>query len=82
MQKLIELKGKNDKSTVITDLYMPLPATDKNYLAENEQEYERTQQPHQPKYLILSCTHGRYTNIDHYLDHKTKLNHFKKIDVI
>ena len=34
------------------------------------------------KYTFFSNAHGRFSNIDHMIGHKTSLNKFKKIEIM
>ena len=38
--------------------------------------------PKEAKYTFFSNTHGKFSQIDHMIGHKTSLNKFKKVEII
>ena len=42
----------------------------------------RTLYPKKPEYTFFSSVHGTLSRIDHILGHKTRLNKFKRIEII
>ena len=90
-------KDIDSKTIIVGDINTPLSKMDrsskqninKDIVALNNAIDEidstdiyRAFHPKEAKYTSFSNTHGKFSQIDHMIGHKTSLNKFKKVEII
>ena len=97
-QKLASMKGEINSNTIIVgDFNTPLTPMDRSTKQKISKEAQalndtmdqldlidiyRTFRPQTMNFTFFSSAHRTFSRIDHILGHKSKLNKFKKIEII